>query len=81
MPTQVNTGNLMEHNRKPDSGENESYDRGNLEMNMPVLAEFSPRKELSWLPTVDSHRIRMEKPRATHLGGVEAMTVIELTRD
>jgi len=80
MPTQINTGNLTvtEHNYKPDSGEENSCDRGGSDMNMPMSVEFSPRKELSWLPTT---RVRTEKPSA-HLGsGVEVTTVIELTRD
>ena len=75
MPTQINTGNLTEHNCKPESDEENLYDRGGSDMNMPVSAEFSPRKEFSWLPTT---RVRTEK----HLGrGVEVTTVIELTRD
>ena len=44
MPTQVNTGNLTENDFKPDSGEENSYDTG--DMNMDPSAESSPRKEL-----------------------------------
>ena len=83
MPTQLNTGNLVtEHNCKPDPGEENSYGRGDSEMSMPVSesAEFSPRKELSWFSTTDSHRVRTEKLSA-HLGGVEVTKVIELTRN
>jgi hypothetical protein len=78
MPTQVDTGNLTGHNCKPDLGEENSYDTG--DMNMAVSAELSPRKELSSLPTTDCHRLRMEKP-SKNLGGVEITRVIELTRD
>ena len=78
MPTQVNTGNLTENDFKPDSGEENSYDTG--DMNMDPSAESSPRKELSKLSITDSHRLRVEKP-SSNLGGVEVTTVIELTRD
>ena len=77
MPTEINTGNLTEHICKPDSGEENSYNGGGSDMNMPMSAEFSPQKELSWLPTTG---VRTEKPSA-HLGGVEVRTVTELTED
>ena len=77
VPTQINTGNLTERNYKPDSGMENSYDTRDSEMNIHMSAEFSPRKEFSWIPTT---RVRTEKPSA-HLGGVEVTTVIELTRD
>jgi hypothetical protein len=83
MPTQVNTGNLTEHDCKPDSGVKNLYDTGDINLNVAVSAELSPRKELCRLPTTESHRLRMEKP-STNLGGVggvEVTTVIELTRD
>ena len=64
MPTQVNIGNLTQHDCEP--GEKISHDTG--ETNISVSGEFSSQKELSRLPTTNSRKLWMEKP-SVHLEG------------
>jgi hypothetical protein len=80
VPTHIEAGNVTQYNCKPIINGENSYHMG--DMNAPMSAEFSRRKESeSWrFPTTNSNRLGMETP-STHLGGVEVTKVIELTRD
>ena len=76
MPPQINIGNLTQHNYIPDTGRENAYHIGDMNILMPV--QVSRQKQLPNLPIPDSHREGIKKPN-NYLGEIEVTKVIELT--